>query len=165
MLATVLLLKTRTAAKNRVATVTIVTVRMKASCRGDIPTAQIIVPIAQRDCELAHTRKISVAGGMGDVGRAAAETNFNSSFRGLARVIDLVLMRRRSGEEAMVYVLNIFAALEFLAGLFFVVFGPGFFGTLAISLSVLTAGLASIVCTENPIRIDWGRESPNVSAQ
>jgi hypothetical protein len=54
-------------------------------------------------------------------------------------------MRRRSGEEAMVYVLNIFAALEFLAGLFFVVFGPGFFGMLAISLSVLTAGLAGIL--------------------
>ena len=45
----------------------------------------------------------------------------------------------------MVYVLNIFAALEFLAGLFFVVFGPGFFGMLAISLSVLTAGLAGIL--------------------
>src|SRR5512139_1091709 len=34
------------------------------------PTAQIIVPIAQRVCELAHTRKISVAGERGDVASA-----------------------------------------------------------------------------------------------
>ena len=25
--------------------------------------------------------------------------------------------------------------------------------------------VAPAVCTENPIRIDWGRESPNVSIQ
>ena len=27
------------------------------------------------------------------------------------------------------------------------------------------ADYSAVVCTENPIRIDWGMESPNVSAQ
>jgi hypothetical protein len=41
--------------------------------------------------------------------------------------------------------------------------GEEFFGNGARSAARRSQGEA--VCTENPIRIDWGRESPNVSAQ
>jgi hypothetical protein len=40
--------------------------------------------------------------------------------------------------------------------------------SLSICLTMKSATLAremNPVCTENPIRIDWGRESPNVGAQ
>jgi hypothetical protein len=50
----------------------------------------------------------------------------------------------------------------FLGAIFAAVFRGRFF-VVARFAAFLRAGLA--VCTENPIRIDWRRESPNVGAQ